>query len=119
MSSSNSRPVWSSQHGRLCPDCGRPIKDCNCKQQPAPVPRGDGIVRVRRDSKGRGGKIVTVISGVPLAEEALKALAGELKRRCGSGGTVKDGAIEIQGDFTELLLGELQQRGYTVKRAGG
>ena len=79
----------------------------------------DGIVRVGRQTQGRKGKGVTVITGVPLAGVELDALATQLKRRCGSGGTVKDGVIEIQGDHREFLLGELQQRGWTVKRSGG
>jgi len=83
------------------------------------APRGDGIVRVRREVKGRGGKTVTAIDGVGLAEDALRELAGELKRRCGTGGSVKDGVIEIQGDHRDTLVAELEARGYTVKRAGG
>ncbi len=79
----------------------------------------DGVVRIRRESKGRGGKTVTVVTGIPLPVEALRELAGELKRRCGSGGTVKEGIVEIQGDHADLLLAELQTRGFTVKRAGG
>jgi translation initiation factor 1 len=76
-------------------------------------------VRVRRETKGRGGKTVTVIAGLPLDEAGIKALAGELKRRCGTGGTVKDGLVEIQGDHRELLLAELTARGYKAKAAGG
>lgn len=87
---------------------------------PAPrAPRGDGVVRVKREVAGRRGKPVTTVYGVPLASEGLKALAGELKRRCGSGGSAKDGVIEIQGDHRETLVGDLEARGYTVKRAGG
>jgi translation initiation factor 1 len=74
---------------------------------------------VGRETKGRKGAGVTVVSGVPLASEALKALASELKARCGSGGTLKDGVIEIQGDHRDALLAELAKRGWTVKRAGG
>jgi translation initiation factor 1 len=74
---------------------------------------------VRRECKGRGGKTVTVVAGAPGDDGALKALAGELKKRCGSGGTVKDGAIEIQGDFCDLVVAELARRGFQVKRAGG
>lgn len=114
----NTRPVYSSEQGRLCPECGRPKTSCACAQGRPPVP-GDGIVRVRRESKGRGGKTVTVVIGVPLATEGLKDLAGDLKRRCGTGGTMKEGAIEIQGDHVEDLMAELQKRGFTVKRAGG
>jgi translation initiation factor 1 len=77
------------------------------------------VVRVRRESKGRGGKTVTVIAGVPGNEAALKLLAGELKRRCGTGGTLKEGMIEIQGDHCDLLVTELSGRGFKVKRAGG
>lgn len=116
--SSDAPLVWSSELGRVCPGCGKAAASCVCtgkKRQPA----GDGIVRVRRESKGRGGKTVTVVSGVPGDDEALKLLSGELKRRCGTGGTVKDGAIEIQGDHCDLLVAELARRGFTVKRAGG
>ena len=82
-------------------------------------PRGDGIVRVRREVKGRRGKTVTTIEGVPLPDGELRDLGSELKRRCGSGGAVKDGVIEIQGDHRDALVAELEGRGYTVKRAGG
>ncbi len=85
----------------------------------ARAPRGDGIVRVRRETSGRGGKTVTTIDGVGLASDALAALAGELKRACGTGGTVRDYVIEIQGDHREKLVGLLEARGYVVKLAGG
>ena len=115
---SNSQLVWTSEQGRVCPGCGKAAASCICKKQGA-RPAGDGVVRVRRETKGRGGKTVTVIIGVPVGDEALKVLAGELKRRCGTGGTAKDGVIEIQGDFCDLVVAELAKRGYTVKRAGG
>jgi translation initiation factor 1 len=89
------------------------------KQSPSQPPPNDGTVRLRRETKGRGGGTVIVISGVPLAEAALKELAGALKKRCGCGGTVKDGIIEIQGDHRDTLLLELQNRGFRVKLAGG
>lgn len=114
---SNSRPVYSSEHGRLCPGCSQPVATCRCQKSPTPL--GDGKVRVRCERKGHGGKTVTLISGLPLAEVALTTLAGELKRRCGCGGTVKAGNIEIQGDHAELLLSELLKRGFSAKRAGG
>jgi len=79
----------------------------------------DGIVRVMRDRKHRGGKTVTIITGVPASNEALTVLAQQLKKLCGSGGTVKDGAIEIQGDHCEKVLAKLSEMGYKVKRAGG
>ncbi|MCP4007468.1 MAG: translation initiation factor Sui1 [bacterium] len=110
--------VYSTGKGRMCPNCRRPVKNCACRKSPR-VPQGDGIVRVRREVKGRGGKTVTTISGVPLPEDALKDLAGELKRACGSGGSCKSGVIEIQGDHRATLTEQLQTRGYNVKLAGG
>lgn len=112
------RTVYSCEHGRICPECGQSADRCTCAGGKAQA-AGDGVVRVRRESKGRGGKTVTVITGVPLADAELKVLVKELKRRCGTGGALKDGTIEIQGDHAELLVTELQRRGYTVKRAGG
>ena len=115
---SRDRTVYSSARGSVCPHCARPAKDCVCRKSPR-APKGDGVVRVRREVKGRRGKPVTTIDGLPLDSERLRELAGELKRRCGSGGSVKDGVIEIQGDHREALIPELESRGYTVKRAGG
>jgi translation initiation factor 1 len=83
------------------------------------APAGDGIVRVRRETSGRGGKTVTTISGIALSSDALAELASELKRACGTGGTVRDYVIEIQGDHRTLIVAQLEQRGYTVKLAGG
>lgn len=114
----NSALVYSSELGRICPACGKPAKGCICRK-PSAFSAGDGIVRVRRETKGRGGKTVTVITGVPLNDENLKNLAGDLKRRCGTGGAHKDGVIEMQGDHRDLLVAELKSRGYTVKLAGG
>ena len=110
--------VYSTEHGRMCPGCRHPLAGCTCKQQKAAVP-ADGIVRVRLETKGRKGKGVTVIVGVPVAPDRLDALGKELKQRCGSGGTVKDGVIEIQGDHRETVIAELTRRGWTVKKAGG
>jgi translation initiation factor 1 len=110
--------VWSSEKGRICPGCGESVSSCNCRKKKS-RPGGDGIVRVRRETKGRGGRTVTVVTGVDLDDTALKALSGDLKKRCGSGGTVKDGDIEIQGDFCDLVIAELAGRGHKVKRAGG
>jgi translation initiation factor 1 len=80
---------------------------------------GDGIVRVSRETKGRGGKAVSIISGMPLDAAALEELAARLKKRCGTGGTIRSGVIEIQGDHRDALVAELTRLGYTVKRAGG
>ncbi len=103
----------------MCPGCGKPIGECICRQEKKAVPVGDAIVRVARETKGRKGKGVTVITGLPLDEQGLLRLATDLKRRCGAGGTVKGNTIEIQGDHRDLLVTELTQRGYTVKRSGG
>lgn len=110
--------VYSSGSGRACANCGQPVAKCICRHSPR-VSRGDGIVRIRREVKGRRGKTVTTISGVPLPQDELRNLAAELKRRVGTGGSTKDGVIEIQGDHCDLLAAELRERGYTVKRAGG
>ncbi len=118
MSRRREGPVYSSEHGRMCPSCGRSTRDCVCRANPR-APRGDGIVRVRREVKGRRGKTVTTISGIPVDSDALRELAGDLKRTCGTGGSAKDGLIEIQGDHRDTLVEELESRGYTVKRAGG
>ena len=110
--------VYSTERGLVCPKCRLPIAKCRCgKVEPAPA--GDGIVRVRRETRGRGGKTVTTVSGVPLGGEALRNLASDLKRRCGTGGTAKDGVIEIQGDHRVTIVAELSRRGFTAKLAGG
>lgn len=111
--------VYSTDVGRMCPQCRRPSEQCRCKQKEASTSSGDGIVRVGRQTKGRKGKGVTVVTGVPLAAAELEKLARDLKKKCGSGGTVRDGVIEIQGDHRDALVQELGRRGYTVKRFGG
>jgi translation initiation factor 1 len=107
----------------MCPHCGLPSHGCVCRKNPRgsadDAPRGDGIVRVRREKKGRKGKTVTTLTGLLLPPDELKSLTKELKRRCGGGGAVKDGVIEIQGDHCEVLVEELQRRDIKVKRAGG
>lgn len=119
---SNGRLVYSTGPGRLCPECARPLADCRCRRsrpaQPA-APNGDRVVRVGRETKGRKGKGVTVITGLPLAGAPLDELATRLKKRCGSGGTVHEGVIEIQGDHRDTLVAELGRLGYAVKRSGG
>ncbi len=113
-----SGPVYSTEHGRLCPACGKPVAACACRRN-APVPQTDGIVRVQRETKGRKGKGVTLISGVPLDTDELSKLARQLKTKCGSGGTVKDHVIEIQGDHCVAVMEELKKLGWVVKRSGG
>ncbi len=102
----------------MCPTCRRPLAQCTCRQASA-APAGDGIVRVQRETKGRGGKAVTIVRGVPVDAAGLLKLGQELKAACGSGGTVKDGNIEVQGEHVDKLVALLGQRGYKVKRAGG
>ncbi|MBA2879696.1 translation initiation factor 1 [Desulfosalsimonas propionicica] len=117
-SDNNSRLVYSTEKGRICQKCGKPQDACQCRKKTAASP-GDGIVRIKRETKGRKGKGVTLITGTGLDPEALKQLAKQLKARCGSGGTVKNGQIEIQGDHREMLAEELKKEGFAVKRAGG
>lgn len=102
----------------MCPDCGRPASACAGHRKNSP-PQGSGTVRISLDTKGRKGKGVTVITGIPLNQDGLEALAKQLKRKCGAGGTVKDGVVEIQGDHRDGIMGELAKMGYNVKRAGG
>lgn len=109
--------VFSSETGMVKQRSAPPQH--KSKQQSVTATPNDGTVRLRRETKGRGGGTVIVITGIPLAEAALKELAGALKKRCGCGGTVKNGIIEIQGDHRDVLLSELQARGYRVKAAGG
>ncbi|MES2124213.1 MAG: translation initiation factor Sui1 [Gemmatimonadota bacterium] len=110
--------VYSTELGRTCPECREQLGCCRCKTSPV-IPAGDGIVRVSRETSGRKGKGVTLVRGVLLARAELEALATQLKKRCGSGGTVKDGVIEIQGDHRDIVIAELASRGMRVKRAGG
>lgn len=116
----NSRLVYACDSGRICPKCEKYFEHCQCTtKQKQVVTRSDGVVRVGRETKGRKGKGVSLVSGVPLPPDDLKKLAKELKQKCGTGGTLKDGVIEIQGDHRELLIELLQAKGWPVKRAGG
>ncbi len=118
--SRNSRSglVYSTEFGKMCPGCQKPTAECACQKRQS-SPSGDGIVRLMRETKGRKGKGVTLITGVPLESPELKELAKFLKQRCGSGGSIKNGVIEIQGDHRDVLEKELSRLGYKVKRAGG
>ena len=110
--------VYSTEAGRMCPQCRQPTATCVCGRAPA-RPAGDGIVRVSRETKGRGGKAVTLVRGLPLEADALAALGKQLRNACGAGGTLKDGVLEVQGDHVERVMLLLQQQGWKVKRAGG
>lgn len=112
--------VYSTDLGRTCPGCGMPAGQCSCSvARQVKAPAGDGIVRISSETKGRKGAGVTLVRGLPLAPEELKMLAGRLKKKCGSGGTINAGVIEIQGDHRQSLLGELAGLGFKVKLAGG
>ena len=106
--------VYSTEHGRMCPDCAKAIDKCTCTSNLL-IPRGDGIVRISRETKARKGKGVTVITGVPLVGDELKKLATQLKQKCSCGGTVKNGTIEIHGDHRDTLAAELKGRGFRVR----
>lgn len=110
--------VYSTDAGRMCPDCRQPVASCTCRQAP-PRPVGDGTARVSRESKGRGGKTVTLVRGLALDDAALAQLGKLLRMGCGSGGTVKDGVIEVQGDHADQVLDLLRKQGHAAKRAGG
>ena len=109
--------VFSTDVGRHCSDCSQPVDSCSCKQ--TLISEDACTALVRREIKGRGGKTVTTITGVALAKEAMKNLATTLKKRCGTGGTLKDGVVEVQGDHADLLLAELIRLGYKAKKSGG
>jgi translation initiation factor 1 len=116
--------VYSTDSGRMCPMCRKPVAQCQClsaaqAKVAATQAAADGVVRVQRESKGRGGKSVTLVKGLVMDAAHLTQLAKQLKAACGSGGTVKDGVIEVQGDHVETLMAALVKQGYRVKRVGG
>ncbi len=119
MKQKGSGVVYSSEHGQMCPECDQPIARCQCQVQERTPPPGDGVARLRLETKGRNGKAVTTVSGLPLLAAELAILTKELKRRCGTGGTLKGFVIEIQGDHREVIETELRSRNFRVKRAGG
>ncbi|MGX9221405.1 translation initiation factor Sui1 [Massilia varians] len=116
-SSSNSGLVYSTESGRMCPECRKPVSACKCKARAAV--KGDGVVRVSLQTKGRGGKSVTIVKGLALDATQLAQLGKQLRTACGSGGTVKDGVIEVQGEHCELIMETLRKLGHQPKRAGG
>ena len=103
----------------MCPGCRQPVSACICKKLAKALPKAGGVARVSRSTKGRGGKTVTLVTGLALDEPALAQLGKQLKAACGSGGTVKDGVIEVQGDHCEQVMQALGKHGFTAKRAGG
>ena len=109
--------VYSTETGRMCSDCRRALAECTCKSKAAPI--GDGNVRVTLQTKGRGGKAVTLVRGLALDAEELNALGKQLRSACGAGGTIKDGVLEVQGDHCDLIMADLSNRGFKPKRAGG
>lgn len=109
--------VYSTEHGRMCPTCRQPEAQCACGKTAPPA--GDGVARVSRETKGRGGKAVTVVKGLQLDADGLAKLGKQLRARCGSGGTVKDWTLEIQGDHVEIVIAELVKLGFKTRKAGG
>lgn len=111
--------VYSTDVGRTCPECRLALAQCACKAGARAAPAGDGAVRVSRQTKGRGGKSVTLVKGLALDSVALAALGKQLRTACGSGGTVKDGVIEVQGDHCERVVEALKRHGHSAQRVGG
>ncbi|WP_031481043.1 translation initiation factor Sui1 [Maridesulfovibrio frigidus] len=109
--------VYSTDHGTICPACNSPKEKCSCGKKS--IPNNDGVVRIERQTKGRKGKGVSIITGLPLDGDSLKKLGKTLKQKCGTGGTIKDSIIEIQGDHRDTLKLELEKLGYKAKLAGG
>jgi translation initiation factor 1 len=116
---SASRLVYSTETGRTCPDCRQALAQCACQAKARAAPQGDGVVRVSRETKGRGGKCVTLVRGLALDAAALVVLGKQLRAACGSGGTVKDGVVEVQGDHCDLIMEALRKQGHQPKRVGG
>jgi translation initiation factor 1 len=118
----NSSLVYSTETGKICPTCQKPVSKCTCKKKksrPQTNIKYDGVIRIQREVKGRKGKTVTTVSAFQLADDELKNLATQLKRRCGAGGSVKAGVIIIQGDHRDTLVTELKKRGFKTKIVGG
>ena len=109
--------VYSTDSGRMCPTCRQAVAGCLCKQQASPA--AGGKLRVSCETKGRGGKAVTLVRGLSLGADALADLGKQLRTLCGTGGTVKDGVVELQGDHVERVMAHLKSSGQVVVRTGG
>jgi translation initiation factor 1 len=112
------RIVYSTGVGSLCPNCRRAVRECVCPKG-APGAAKPSVIRVGREVKGRAGKGVTTVSGLPMSLSDIDSLATRLKKRCGSGGTVREGVIEIQGDHRDVIVAELIKLGWPAKKSGG
>jgi translation initiation factor 1 len=111
--------VYSTDAGRMCPQCRQPAAACRCAALARQAPVGDGVVRVSRETKGRGGKAVTLVRGLALDAAALAELGKRLRTACGAGGTARGGVLEVQGDHVDRVVDWLKQAGHPAKRAGG
>ena len=111
--------VYSTDTGRMCPACRQPTDRCTCRATPVVSAFPDGAVRVSRETKGRAGKVVTLIKGLGLADPEITVWAKAIKATCGTGGTVKDGVVELQGDHVLAVMAQLQKDGRAAKRTGG
>lgn len=107
--------VFATGVGRVCPTCGWPAGDCRCSVRLDEAVPSKVVAKLRLETKGRGGKSVTVVDGLPRNAPFLEALAREMKKACGTGGTVREAAVEIQGDVRDRLRALLAAKGYSVK----
>jgi len=116
----SSKLVYSTDGDNQCPVCAKALHKCRCSEQAQePEKNTDGIVRIQRESKGRGGKQVTLVSGLDSQTTDLKKLAKAMKAHAGSGGSIKNGIVEIQGDKRDVLKSFLEGKGFSVKTSGG
>lgn len=118
MPSKSNPTVYSTEWGRICPNCGKPVDNCTCALK-KPTPAGDGIARVSRETKGRKGKGVTLVTGLMLDDAELKILLAEIKKKCGAGGSLKENVLEIQGEHRDSIVDLLKSKGFQVKKSGG
>lgn len=115
MTSDKGRVVYATGVGRICPTCGWPADGCRCSARLDEALPPKVVAKLRLETKGRGGKSVTVVDGLPRNGPFLEALARELKKACGTGGTARETAVEVQGDVRERLRTLLAAKGWTVK----